>query len=303
MVTAFRPSVIQIGAADPTPDAVLWQNTSVRANFGINVHKSGANNQDVTFAGAIGQNPIVSVETTQIKDFLDFCDPDSIAVDQCQIYAEELAHGGGGASGSAHFQTLIDQAHLIPRSLRAEQGSPAVLSFDIVGTYDGTNAPIQINADQALPTFPDPFTPQLWTVGPVFFNTTRIETRSVNIDFGITDEQLSRDGELYARKSVTTARAIMVEVETLNLETLSTVTADGLDQATVKVFFRKLTEQGAPVADATATHIGITLNDTYVSPGELGGSDGQTSTARFTIHPVNNGTDAYFTLDTTQAIA
>lgn len=305
MAGVYKVHAVTIGTDDPTSptDITLWQVSTSRASYGIESLIQAANNVDNVFAGAQQQKPMLSIETPALASFLDTVDPDGAAINEVILYLAKMDHGGRVVAGSNHETLTFKQAHVIPRSIRAEQGSEAMLSADIVATFDGTNNPLAHATGVALPTFPDPFTPEKFTVGPVYFNTAAKETQSVNLDFGLKDQQYWRDGELYPRVSAIVNRTTEIAVETHDANLFNTITDDGLSQATVQVHFRRMTNKGSPVADATETHIGFTYASTYIEPQEIGGSDGEALRGSYIVRPINDGTNAYFAMDTTSAIS
>lgn len=305
MAGVYKVHAVKIGTDGATggADVTLWQVSTSRAAYGIEALVQAANNVNNVFAGAQQQKSMLSIETPALATFLDTIDPDGGAINEVVLYLAKMEQAGRVASGSNHATLTFKQAHVIPRSIRAEQGSEAMLSADIVATFDGTNNPLAFATGVALPTFPDPFAPEKFTVGPIWFNTTATETQSVNLDFGLKDEQYWRDGELYPRLSAIVNRTTEINVETHDAALFGTITDDGLSQATVQVHFRRMTNKGAPVADATETHIGITYAATYIEPGEISGSDGEALRGSYIIRPIDDGTNAYFALDTTSAIS
>lgn len=297
-MNVHRGGPITIGSAGTT----LWQVNNVRLDPGIEKVLNGAANTDTVFAGAIGQKPMLSFETPALATALGLIGFAGALDDEVDIYFPKLANGGILASGSVHTRVKLHNTLGLLRSIAASIGSEANAQYELFATFDGTNGPIEVAHNVAMPSFPNPITPEKFTVGPVEFNGTAIEVQETNFDTGITEYLGRSNGALFTELAAIVERRPEVTLQTLDLGLLSTVGLSGGAQNTVDVWFRALTNQSVPAADTATSHVKIALPKCYAHFGEVTGPENAEAPGQIVLNPINDGANAIATISTGQAI-
>ncbi len=285
---------ISFGSLTPT---VIWQVQNVRVNPGIERLVQGAQSVDTAFAAAIKQLPMLSFDSHAIAAMLGVVGFGGANVDRVDVYFRQMEHGGMVAAGAKHLKvTLYDTLSLL-RRISANQWAEATSSYDVIGTYNGTNVPIAVTANQALPAY-DAAKIEKFTVGPGALNSVDIDNiQSLEVDTGIREIADGQDGGLYARFAAIHERQPTIRATTFDASALSTVGVGGASKDNAIFFLRGLTQKGQPAADTSAAHVKIAAVDSHVVVTDMG--DVTTIEAR----PVWDGTNDLLSFTTAQKIA
>jgi hypothetical protein len=261
---------------------------------------------DPTYAYVAQAAPMVSFSTRAVAAALAVCGISGLAVTSppAILYFQQLDDLGTRESGSVHLTGTVNRGLLVPRTLRAAQGEEAVLSFDLFCLYNGTLLPIVWAASAALAG--DVGSAEAFTVGPVSINGAALDNvQEITVDFGIQVRTGSKDGEAYPRDASILVRRPTITVRTTDLSVLQSLDVAGAKQGATDsvVYFRKLDRLGTRVADATAEHVKIAIDDGLIVPqaGSAAGED--VAGGGIVIHPAYDGAAAILAVSTASAIA
>jgi hypothetical protein len=200
----------------------------------------------------------------------------------------------GFPTSSQHATHSVANGLITPLTLAcASRDADAILTCMVDAVTDGTNAPVASSFAASLGGTPDlsQYALGAMRVGNLVFS----DCRDFNLDFGIrkSETQIELGGVWAERQGVQKG----VPVITLTGSDVREVSnsrfpALGLSatHANTTFYFRKRLNRGVFVADATAEHFAITASG-LVLPETLGDSSGATSTTRFRIECLNDGTN------------
>jgi hypothetical protein len=186
--------------------------------------------------------------------------PTSTTYTTLSLYYAKFQDLSTRASGSSHIKMVVNKGMMVPRSITVSQGQPAVLNFDVVTLYDGTNAPLVFSTSQALPTAVA--FDEMHTLGPIYFNGAQLTgVQSMTFDFGVDIEVTSADGEVYPRFAAITQTQPFIDFTTTELPDWVTQTLAGTVQgATDSVIYLSAMAEGSTRGGAGA-HISFTIDE------------------------------------------
>lgn len=211
--------------------------------------------------------------------------------------------GGTRKTSTNHRKVTFNEGIVVPKSISWSQKQHATMQLEMYGTYDGTNAPAVYASGVALPHTPS--VDELFVGGLVKINGTSLTgVQSVSIDFGLSVERLSGDGDVYDTFVVISDRKPRISITTKDITALSTYTLTGTPlSGSTKVFLQKMTEGGDRVSAATATHISFTINSGEIIADPFSGSSRESGGGGITIVPTYDGTNAVLVVSTSTAIS
>lgn len=255
---------------------------------------------DTVFAAMLRSRPLCKFSSRNMAMFLDVVGPGGLAIDTTfNVYFASLEHGGTRDYTDCVKATFNDGLLMINR-LRASQGQEAEAQFEVYATYDGTNNPLTLATGATCPA--DSGAVAKFTLGPLKIGSTVLEMQdhefALNGDVGL----YGINGESFDRMACIRNRKPTISGSTLNLEHANTIGALGTGSA-VTQFFRKKTNKGNSVADATAEHIKLYATGAYVSFGTMDGSEGQEAKVQVEMQLIYDGTNDIAAVDTTSAIS
>jgi len=297
---AFKIGCLGFGS---TSTSYLWQLANIKVNPQLQRMIEGAHSIDPVIAAAIAQKPMITFDTHAIGTMLGLCGPDGLTKDEVYAWFPERAHGGMISSGEAHVKITAYRCLIVLQSIRVSQDQPAIGSFAIYPTYDGSNAPLAYAKDQALPERAADVSEQAYTNGPLYLGETAIETQGWTFDLGANIFTPAMNGEAYPRMAAIAERRPTVSVQTLDLESITSAGMMGTSVDDVLLYLRALTMRGAPVADATTSHIKLTIKEAFVSSDGPGGDSSGQATTELTVSPVDDGTNSTVAVASGVAIA
>jgi len=261
-----------------------------------------------SYAGRTRFVPIATITTEAIASMLGIVGAAVLAITEgvgggVQLYLSQLADGSCRETGSKHMKFEISAGALIPRRITASDGALATIDVDVIGTYDGTNNPLTITKDQALPDTAA-VQSEAYTVGPLKMAALMSDVQSFTFDFGVKEYIGHQSGEAYARFVAGLQREASLSVDLLDVDALDDTTglSIGGDETAVTQYLRKIADGGGPVPDATAENIGLTFAKVFVAPQPINAASGSEATYSLAIDPVWNGTDTAVQISTTSAI-
>lgn len=257
-----------------------------------------------SFTGIKTAQPMVQITTPALKDVLDISGLSGVVLTAFELYLIE--HGSVAvASGSTHRKWAMTAAVLGVNQIAASNGY-AELSITIDAAEDGTNAVWTMTDGVALPT--DDRVTDVWYQGPIY-----IDTGSGDTLYKVEQSTFSPNQEKIKRVSDGDVGPNFVALKPM-APTLSIQSADGIlhgeagafgkNVSNIVMFYRKGSEgDGLRVADATETHISITIPSALMTPEPVSGTPRQEVAFGLMFDARDDGTNAVATLDTTAAIA
>lgn len=253
----------------------------------------------------VGSKPRVNFTTTSIKDYLDLCGIDGLAITGSALwkgYYRQMADGGTFTGGSTDTLNTINKGVMYMNSINAPLNKVATLSATVIPTYDGTNLPCAFSNSATAPTIERDTIG--WIGGPVKRNGTAIPAQGWTFDLGANYQVLGSDGLPYETECFLVSRSPKFTIPIHDMSLLTTSGAlDGLAGTNFTLYLRKQTiGGGTPVADATAEHIKftVTVGASYIE-NVTSPTSGLVS-ANLVIVPVYNVTNAVVIISTASAI-
>jgi hypothetical protein len=175
--------------------------------------------------------------------------------------------GVPGAIGTGeHVQYQVSDGMMVPVSVKAEQGKPALLSTliqPILGnTATYSNAAPLLETTGATITTGSPATANVYTLGPVAFwtgataHTLVTGLASTAFTPGIGLQFFRSDGDEYYTEISINKTDTTFEFTTSDL-TIEQIVGDGLSVLEFAMFYRKMQAGGTVVAPATASHVSV----------------------------------------------
>jgi len=289
-----------------TPDVTFGgvTNWSLTTGLARQIAASGGE-VDPTFAAVMDIRPSVGFTTRQLTALSSF----GIAgaeITNLDAWVQKLVKYGTRAGATSHTKLTIPTGMCVPRTLSAAQGQIATLGMEAIAiSSDGTTAAATVTVAQNLPT--GGLTSLAWTLGPIVVNGTTIECESVTVDFGINLIVTGSGGQVYPTFIAVMDRRPTIRCTSKDLDTINTLYSAGVfavaQGATDSVvYFRKLAANGTRVADATAEHIKLTVDDGLISLDAGSLQQGDISSVDFVIEPISDGSNAIIVVSTASAI-
>lgn len=291
-MNVFRNGVIAFGAV-PT---YLTQVENISFDPATEMALNTGATVDTIFAGALQSMATLTFETRALGTALGLIGFAGAKVDPVTLYLPKLAIGGTLESGSVHMSIALDNCACYLQSITASQGSEATASFIVLPTYDGSNVPVALATTAALPTVTQ--TASKYTLGPLEIGTTLYSIQDLTFNSGIDPIRIATRGEVWPRFNGVAQRKPTFTCSTHDLSLLDTLASDaghsplGKSANAVNVYFRGLTNRGAPEADSAAKHLKVAMTQIFFQPGEVSASNDGAATLSLTGHAVWDGTNA-----------
>ncbi len=178
------------------------------------------------------------------------------------LYAQKHALGAARASGSVHRSYAFTNGILAPRRLEIPHRGNASLDYECVAiSPDGTNAPLTLTDDVALP--PIDADVKRHTLGPVTLGGIAMTGfRQVSVDLGTDLVGESADSDLWDTFASIREQNTTITLRGINTQWLKTtnipITGLACTHANTKIYLRKRALGSTFVAPATAEHIKLT---------------------------------------------
>lgn len=220
------------------------------------------------FLALYGQKVNPSFETLNVAKGLTNCALSGLKISAATVgtgltlYAQKIAEGAIRTAGANHDSWNFKEGLLYPTSLSCDHQGDARLQYDCHATWDGTNNPVVIAANVALPTAPpdaERYTLGAVTLGGILFT----QQVGITLNFGLKCNTEGADSDIWD------TFAWIEEVQpTITLSgidkkwfdaTMVPLTGLALTHANTKIYLRKRAAGGTFVADGTAEHVKFTL--------------------------------------------
>ena len=229
-----------------------------------------------------------TIGTPQVEDYLDTIGVGGLCIKTAtnpgaKIVLSKRDECAGQVSGSVNRTLLISSGFIYPQTLTCEHGGNAQITFGIAMLYDGSNEPIVIADNAALPTIT--ITSSRWTLGQTdIAGVSLADYTRMSIDFGFRVEAKSRQSDVYdtileAKQSSPTVE-LTGELPTWFTTSNIPLAGKACTHANSIFYLRKRAGDGTAgfVADATAEHLKFTT-DGVVYPINPSNSDGDSYAA------------------------
>lgn len=259
-----------------------------------------------SWVGPRTQKPVPTFTTKAIKTALDLISFDGLAITTIVFYYLKRDVLGWDAGLTPHKSVTINDGIIVLNRLGWNGEDPATAEYSIYAIHDGTNAPY-IYGDAVATPAPTVLT-ECFYGGPVKIGTLlEVNSWEYTTNFDVKhDVHSGNTHPKFASIRSGKPKATFTSNDTDIMDSVDASTS--LIGATVApiLFLRKGAQTGLAsgrVADATAEHIGVTINDAYVKAPSSSGGALQDATHTFEIIPRKSGATALITLDTTMAIA
>jgi len=260
--------------------------------------EASSGNVDPTFTAMMSTNPRISF-TTKLMTVLTSMGIGGTEFTTAKMWLQQLVKHGTRNATSKNI--IAATGMVLPRTLSVSQGSPAELTFDLIAlSTDGVVVPITFGTGtmDAIPTA------LVWTLGPVSLNGTAYDVESLNIDFGIAEMVEASSGNVYPTFAAVLQRNPKITLAVRTADIQVNLGIAGLAQlSTDSVFYlRKMAANGTRVADVTAEHVKITVDDGIHTIQNMSTSHPERALTNVMITPVSDGTAAILVIDTASAI-
>ncbi len=234
---------------------------------------------DPTFAAVMTQAPTVTFDTTAVARALAYIGLSGLAITGAgtptDLWFQRIAKHGTRMTGSSSTKFTVAEGIIVPTKLEASAKAFASVGYSVHAcSTDGAASPLAVTNNAAMPTIVS--TREYFTVGPASINGTAIENASsFSFDPGIEVQVLHDGGAAYPTFSFIQARKPTITIKTTNLAIITTLGFYAGQNATDSVFYlQKCQQNGMRIANGTAEHIKLTIDDGLMTVGEVGGDDG-----------------------------
>lgn len=207
------------------------------------------------------------------------------------LWYQKVDPNGVRESGSNHARVTLGTGLIVPRSISADNGGPASMTFEVFGvSSDGTTAPHSIATGAALGETSS--INEAFTLGGVTLNGGALDgVQSVEIDFGIRVELQRANGEPYPRLAYIAERQPVITITALDIAGLVSsdfVVGEGI-ATTSTITLQAVTQNGTR---AGTGDIVCTVNEGLNSYDSNAGDGNTPDTCTITIRPTYDGSNA-----------
>lgn len=261
------------------------------------------------FIANYSQRFSVMWESLDLKTCLDACGLAGTYVQSTiktgvTLYAQKVAEGGTRTSGATHDSWNIKEGYAYPSGVTCEHQGDARLAYDLLPTWDGTNDPIVIAKDVALPT---PITDALrYSIGPLTLGGIVFDqVRRVTINTGIAAQTEGADSDIWDGFSWVQSILPSIRIDGVKKRWLDStgIPLGGLlcTHANSSLILRKRALGGTFVANGTAEHVKFTFNGLAVVPNVFEADGNAPGTVSIEIPLRYDGTNNPLVVNTASA--
>ncbi len=227
------------------------------------------------------------------------------------LWLQKHLKGSTRAGATSHRKFLCQEGIVVPRTLSVSDGpgQHAVVTYDTITTYDGTNNPWVITESQTLPTAEAD--DERFALGPMTIGGKSLpQVRQLDIDFGLHVVLERGDGDIWPTYASIETVTPSIALRGIDPEWFSAanIPIGGLaaTQVNTALYLRKRAIGSSFVADGTAEHIKIQAAGlAHIVDGFDVGGSGAAETS-LVMPVVNDGTDGptdpTLTINTASAI-
>lgn len=223
------------------------------------------------------------------------------------MYGQKYADGGGREGAGNHRSYTMADGIIVPRRLTCDHGAAAVIEYEALATWDGSNEPVVPASSQNLPA--DATSELRWSLGDLKIgNVTLSYVQSLEIDFGIDARVEGGDGDIWP-----THVSIVNIMPTITIRGIDpdwfndsgAIDLDGLacTHANTILYLRKRSTDGnGYVANVTAEHIKITAAGLAVIGTAIEGASADRARTDLMVRCKYDGTNTPVLINTASAI-
>lgn len=242
-----------------------------------------------------------TISTEQVEDWLDTIGVGGLCIKStsnpgCKLFEAKLDECAAEAAGSVHRSLQIRSGFIYPKTLTVEHLGHAKLDFEAVLLYDGSNDPIVIADNVALPSLT--ITSSRWTLGQMTIGAvTMADFTRLAIDFGFQIEAKSRQSDHYdttleVKKSNPTIEVTTEKPTHFSLADFP-VGGKACTHANSILYLRKRLANGTAgfVSDVTAEHLKFTADGVAfpMNPSQADGDKFVTNGIKLTCQQDGSG--------------
>ena len=222
-----------------------------------------------------------------------------------RLYAQKYEEGSTPASGSSHRRYTVRDGILIPRRLAVGHQSDASIDYSALITWDGTNDPVTLNDDVALPSGLDDN--ERYTLGPITIGGEVLEqVTNFEVDFGIDARSTGAQSSIWDTHS--SIRRVMPRLMITGIDATwfktTRIPLGGRKgtHANTSIYLRKRDDGGTFIAKTDPVHIKLTGNGVAYAEQIFGASEAEDGTVTLAMPLRFDGTNAPLIIDTTSTL-
>lgn len=260
-----------------------------------------------SFAGLLQQGPMLSFGTTEIARMLGISGVGTIDIPgtaaSVASYWGKVAASKSYAAGSAHDRERILAGMLIPRRIGVRQGQAADFDVDVTPIWDGTNNPIILDTNQALPTG---VISQMFHQGPISISGSAISgCLGATLNFGFQIGVEFGDGDTWPTFTYSLSNSPTLELSFPSRAAFNTLGLSGgaLTSTGAILYLRSIERNKKAYSDASLQHIKIQIPDGCVYPGQGSAEVARRGEFAVTVAGTTDGSNAALAITTGVAIS
>lgn len=235
-----------------------------------------------THTSIVAQNPVADFSSYALQDCLDQVGVAGLSIadlaNGLNLYAYKHADGGGRMTGSNHRKFNILKGLVVPTRITCDHRGDAMISYNILPTWDGANDPVVESDASAVPSAPSD--DERFTIGGASIGGVTIdEIRSFELDFGMNAKTEGADSHLHDTHASIVEVIAMLTLRGINLEWLKSTNipraGKAATHANTTLYLRKRLQTSAGfVSNATSEHIKMTMAGlAWIEDAFTGGQD------------------------------
>lgn len=299
---------VQTDVANPSVPVLLGGITRQMIRTGSDVRTQRTSGEVYARHIALyAQKPIAEFASLNIAACLDEIGLTGIVVANggMNYYAQKWSEGSTPAGAGNHREYNCLEGVVVPRRLTVNHQGDAVIEYEHLITYDGSNDPIVITDSTNLPSgITDG---ERFTLGPATIGSVSIgQLLNLTIDFGVDARTEGGDSDIwdtFARIRGVEPRITLRGTDITNFAAASIPLAGkAAAHADTTLYLRKRDDQDGYVADGTAEHIKFTAAGLAVIDTAFEDDGEEPAEITVDLPLYYDGTNAPITVDTSSTI-
>jgi len=287
-----------------TPDLTIGGIVSQEVSPGIQAAAESSDGEvDARFVSIMSQDFRIGFSSRHLAVCLAGIGISGAEMADLDTYFQKIAKYGTRTGGAANLQIRAATGMIYPVAISARHNDAAIISYMAVPlSTDGSTAPVALNNNVAIPAGGG--ISEKFTAGGVSINGAAVAVESIDVAFGLQVAVEASDGHVFPTFASIMSRQPIITVRTMDRLALNTLGISGAAQGATDsvVYFRKVAANGTRVADATAEHVKISIDDGLIHCGAINNRHGQRIGTEITILPVYDGTNAILVINAASAI-
>lgn len=257
----------------------------------------------------ITQKPVVRFSTYDIAAALDLISLTGSNIADLSngllLHAYKHAAGSTRAGAASHRKYQIKAGIIVPRILNVTYPGDAILTYETIIIYDGSNNPIIFTDLQSVPALSG--AGARFTLGPMTLESDLLgQIRAFNLDFGINVVSEGSDSDIWPTFASIESINPVIRIDGIDPLWLDSdvipLTGHAATHANTKIYLKKRSSGGTYEDDITAEHIKFTAAGLATIESPFTGARGEAMGCSLTL-PLNyDGTNDPLVIDTSAAI-